>query len=219
MRKMIAGFVVAGILFVTGMPAWAWDIGGNTTNNTYNTTNNQGGQGGTGIGVGVGIGGGANVSNHNSNTNYNANTQGQSQHQGQAQGQIQGQGQNNQQQIAPSQSVKVDAPLIPGVAVAPGLAAGGSQVCLGSFSVGLSGPMAGVAFGKTVQDKGCEKRQLYIILYNTGDARAKAVLDSLYEDAMGKPEAAAKTAAVEPVSSATSMETISHPTNTFQGGE
>lgn len=121
-----------------------------------NTTNNQGGQGGSA-------------------------TQGQSQNQGQQQGQQQGQAQGQsqvgvnvqgQKQEASNsgnqQNVKFESSMIPGIAVAPGLAAGGSQVCLGSFSVGISGPMAGIAFGKTVVDTGCEDRQNAVLLHNMG---------------------------------------------------
>ena len=168
--KKVLGVIVAMGLMVS--PAFADSIHiGNTTNNT---TNNQGGQGGAG---GVGIGG--NASANSTNVNVNSNTQGQSQNQGQHQGQsqvgvnVQGQKQDASNQGV-SQSVKFESSMIPGVAVAPGLAAGGSQVCLGSFSVGLSGPMAGVAFGKTVVDKGCEDRQNAILLYNMG-YRAEAL--------------------------------------------
>jgi hypothetical protein len=135
---------------------------GNTTNNT---TNNQGGQGGN-ASASASATGGTHVQT-NTQLNTQVNTQGQSQNQGQQQGQAQGQKQqaNNE---GNKQSVNVDAPMIPGVAVAPGLTSGGTQVCLGSFSVGLSGPMAGVAFGKTVVDKGCEDRQNAILLFNMG---------------------------------------------------
>ena len=131
--------------------------------------------------------------NANTNTNVNANTQGQQQ--GQVQGQGQHQSANNS---GNSQSVKVESSMIPGVAVAPGLAAGGSQVCLGSFSVGLSGPMAGVAFGKTVVDKGCEDRQNAILLYNMGyKAEALELLKGGNERVQSLfPGAAPKTVAV-----------------------
>lgn len=131
---------------------------GNTTNNT---TNNQGGQGGN-ASASASATGGTHVQ-----TNTQVNTQVQSQNQGQQQGQAQGQKQSANNE-GNKQSVNVDAPMIPGVAVAPGLTSGGTQVCLGSFSVGLSGPMAGVAFGKTVVDKGCEDRQNAILLFNMG---------------------------------------------------
>ncbi len=202
MKRWVAMAAVVAVMGA-GVPAWADSSHGDTITNHITNQGGQGGAGGTGIGIGVGgnassnSGASASATSHNTNTNVNTNvnTQGQGQSQGQRQGQGQAQGQKQSaDNKGVSQSVNVESSLIPGVAVAPGLAAGGSQVCLGSFSVGLSGPMAGVAFGKTVVDKGCEKRQLYIILHNTQDPRAAAVLDSLYRDAMGDeaPKQAAK---------------------------
>ena len=174
MKAVIVLGLVGGLMT---SPAWADSI------HIGNTTNNQGGNASA------------------TSTNVNVNTQSQGQQQGQYQGQSQvGVNVQGQKQDASNagnhQSVKVESQMIPGVAVAPGLAAGGSQVCLGSFSVGLSGPMAGIAFGKTVQDKGCEKRHLFILLHNTNDPRAKSVLDSLYEESMGSAKEQPKTAAV-----------------------
>jgi hypothetical protein len=114
--------------------------------------------------------------NTNLNTNTNINTQGQQQgqaqgqHQGQAQGQEQGQKQqaNNE---GNHQSVKFESPVqdrMPGLAVAPGLTAAGTGVCLGSVSIGLSGPMAGASFGITKVDKGCEQRSSAALLYQMG---------------------------------------------------
>jgi hypothetical protein len=186
-KQLIAVLAVVGILAGN---AWADSVHiGGTTNIT-----NQGGQGGQG-GKG-GDGGNAYSSAHSSANSLNVNVNKQEQSMGQGQGQDQSQ---RQRQSADNkgnnQSVNVDSSLIPGVAVAPGLAAGGSQICLGSFSIGVSGPMAGLAFGKTVQDKGCEKRQLFILLHNTKDPRAAAVLDSLYREAMGEE---VKQASLEP---------------------
>lgn len=207
MKRWTAVAAVVAVMFV-GVPAWADSvhIGGDTVNNF----GGQGGAGGAGgAGGNASAGASASASSHstnvntNLNSNVNTNVQGQQQGQHQSQGQVQGQGQGQKQSAdnkGVSQSVKFESPMIPGVAVAPGLAAGGSQVCLGSFSVGLSGPMAGVAFGKTVQDKGCEKRQLFILLHNIGDPRAKAVLDALYEDAMGAEKKAEPVAAAAPTS-------------------
>lgn len=164
--KAVITAVLALVLLAGPAFADSVHIGG-TTNIT-----NQGGQGGAG-GAGGSAASAASASSVNTNVNTNVNTQGQQQgqHQGQIQGQQQGQGQGQKQEAnnaGNSQHIKVESSLIPGVAVAPGLAAGGSQVCLGSFSVGLSGPMAGIAFGKTVLDKGCEDRQNAILLYNMG---------------------------------------------------
>ena len=146
MLKRIIGTMLSLVLVAVSAPAFADNI------HIGNTTNNQGGQGGNATAV-------------------------QGQQQGQQQGQAQGQSQvgvnvQGQKQEASNsgnqQNVKFESSMIPGIAVAPGLAAGGSQVCLGSFSVGLSGPMAGIAFGKTVKDEGCEDRQNAILLYNMG---------------------------------------------------
>lgn len=151
----------------------------------------------TGIGVGVGIGGGASVSNTfkptNVNTNVGVNEQGQAQRQRQAQGQGQVQGQNNGQVISPdqSQSVSIDARTsferyAPPVA-APALTSAGTGVCLGSVSIGLSGPMAGASFGITKVDKGCERRSGAALLYQMGyrDAALRLLmLDSEVHDAV-----------------------------------
>ena len=158
MKRIIGVMVVAAMLFSVA-PAFA---SGNS--------NNSGGD--SSASATATANGGTHIQNQTSvNTNTNVNTQGQSQNQGQHQGQIQGQGQGQKQSAdnkGVSQSVNVDSQMIPGVAVAPGLTSGGTQVCLGSFSVGISGPMAGVAFGKTVVDKGCEDRQNAILLFNMG---------------------------------------------------
>ena len=148
MKAVIVAVAVAGLMV---SPAWADSI------HIGNTTNNQGGNAS------------ANSTNVNVNTQSQGQQQGQSQNQGQSQVGVNVQGQKQDASNAGNhQSVKVESQMIPGVAVAPGLAAGGSQVCLGSFSVGVSGPMAGIAFGKTVIDKGCEDRQHAILLFNMG---------------------------------------------------
>lgn len=152
MRKVLAVVVALAMVF-TVAPAFA---AGNS--------NNSGDVNVTATGGSATANGGTHVQ-----TNTQVTTQGQSQVQGQQQMQGQGQGQRQSaDNKGVSLSVKTDAPMIPGVALAPGLTSGGTQVCLGSFSVGLSGPMAGVAFGKTVVDKGCEDRQNAILLFNMG---------------------------------------------------
>lgn len=117
----------------------------------------------------------------NINTQSQGQQQGQSQRQGQAQGQIQGQ--NNDQQISPSQSVKIDgtsfdryAPTV----VAPGLTAAGTGVCLGSVAIGLSGPMAGLSFGITKVDTGCEQRSAAALLWQFGyhDAAVRLLMNN-----------------------------------------
>lgn len=167
MRKVIAGFVTVSMLVLgLSFPVFADSTHGGDASATAISGSSSSATAGASASVGV----------NNTNVGINSQSQGQKQGQAQFQGQGQVQGQNNAQTISPAQStnIKVDAPLVPGVAVAPGLAAGGSQVCLGSFSVGLSGPMAGVAFGKTVVDRGCERRQNAILLWNMG-YRAEAL--------------------------------------------
>lgn len=163
MKKVLVAVAVVGLMV---SPAVADSVHiGNTTNNT---TNNQGGQGGAG---GIGVGGNASATggthvqtntqvNSQTSVNTNVNTLGQGQRQS-----------ANNEGNSQKTNIKVESQMIPGVAVAPGLTSGGSQVCLGSFSVGLSGPMAGVAFGKTTIDKGCEDRQHAILLFNMGYAK------------------------------------------------
>jgi hypothetical protein len=150
MKKMM--LMVGMALMVSAAPAWA--TGPLVDNSVKATANATGGN--------ASATGGTHIQ-----TNTQVNTQGQSQNQGQGQqqGQVQGQSADNK---GNKQSVTVESSMIPGVAVAPGLTSGGTQVCLGSFSVGISGPMAGVAFGKTVVDKGCEDRQNAILLFNMG---------------------------------------------------
>lgn len=187
--KAVLTAVLALVLMAGPAFADSVHIGG-TTNIT-----NQGGQGGNASAA-------ASASSVNTNVNTNVNTQGQhqGQSQGQQQGQIQGQGQGQHQSAnnsGNSQSVNVESSLIPGVAVAPGLTAGGSQVCLGSFSIGLSGPMAGIAFGKTVLDKGCEDRQNAILLFNMGyKAEALELLKGGNERVAALFPAAKKTASL-----------------------
>lgn len=53
-------------------------------------------------------------------------------------------------------------------AYAPGLTSAGTGVCLGSVSIGASGPMAGLSFGITKVDKGCERRSGAALLYQMG---------------------------------------------------
>lgn len=156
MKKSL--MVITLAVACTATPAFAQQINGPKAH--HNTNTQIGGAGGAG-----GAGGSSTSVNVNTNTNRQQQGQAQGQKQGQLQGQCQKQSADNK---GNKQSVKFESQLIPGVAVAPGLTSGGTQVCLGSFSVGVSGPMAGVAFGKTVIDKGCEDRQNAILLYNMG---------------------------------------------------
>ena len=75
-------------------------------------------------------------------------------------------------------------------AYAPGLTSAGTGVCLGSVSIGLSGPMAGASFGITKVDKGCERRSGAALLFQMGyqDAAIKLLSnDAEIREAMGLP--------------------------------
>lgn len=196
------GVIAASLLLFSAAFAAQGGEGNNTGCNGVGNPNspcqgtvNNGGQGGQGgVGVGVGIGGGAKVTNTVTNTNVNAQSQAQGQKQSQRQSQKQGQaqGQNNDQTIAPAQSVSVDASTsfdryAPGIA-APSLTAAGTGVCLGSVSVGLTGPMAGATFGITKVDHGCELRSNAALLYQMGyrDAAVRLLMkNDDVRDAMG----------------------------------
>ena len=143
---------------------------GNSCNGGGATTVNVDATGGKG-GSAYATGGAAIVNTHV--------TQGQEQGQlqGQRQGQKQGQGQGQSQAATQSQSAdnagnhqttKFEAPTPVGLAIAPGLTAGGTGVCLGSVSIGASGPFAGLSFGITKVDKGCERRSGAVILWQMG---------------------------------------------------
>ena len=183
MKKVIGSFMVLALVMALGMPAWADSvhIGG-----TENITN-QGGAGGAGGSAAAAASAVQSQSNTNVFVPTNIQSQGQqqgqsqAQRQGQAQGQIQGQ--NNDQQISPSQSVKIEgtsfdryAPTV----VAPGLTAAGTGVCLGSVAIGLSGPMAGLSFGITKVDKGCEQRSASALLWQYGykDAAVRLLMNN-----------------------------------------
>lgn len=165
MKPLHITAVFAVILGLTA-PAWAQNSNGSfspgVTQNSATAAGGQGGQGGAG-GTGVGIGGSAQQQQGQSQ----GQQQGQAQHQGQ--GQFQGQGQTYEGQQSTSvnfEGTKFDR-YAPPVA-APGLTAAGTGVCLGSVSIGLSGPMAGASFGITKVDKGCEQRSAAALLYQMG---------------------------------------------------
>lgn len=222
--------VVAMVLMLAGAPAAFAQVtngsGGQTTvtgSNTRTDTVTNGAAGvvgttgagsivNTGAGANIGAGAGGTFTNHQTNTNtfnpVNANSnsqdQSQKQKQQQQQGQIQGQAQNNHQTIAPSQDVTfkdVVQDRIPATVVAPGLTAAGTGVCLGSVSIGLSGPMAGLSFGITKVDQGCEQRSAAALLYQMGyrDAAVRLLMKNAdVSEALGAdaPRAAAKVSAV-----------------------
>jgi len=92
-------------------------------------------------------------------------------------------------------------------AYAPGLTSAGTGVCLGSMSIGASGPMAGLSFGITKVDKGCERRSGAALLYQMGYSEAAIKLlsnDPEIREALGLPPQAkaTETVASQPVSPA-----------------
>lgn len=155
-------------------PAFAGGSSDPHGGDTYNTAGAIAGASATGGAGGAGGSVTNKVDTNILNTLINApsyslhNDQHQSEAQYQSEQQKQRQQQNNDQQIAPQQSVKFEAPLIPGTAYAPALTAAGTGVCLGSVSMGVSAPMAGLSFGTTKVDKGCEQRSASALLWQFG---------------------------------------------------
>jgi hypothetical protein len=217
MVLMLAGAPAAFAQVTNGSGGQTTVTGSNTR--TDNVTNGAAGVIGTtgagsivntGAGANIGAGAGGTFTNHQTNTNtfspvnVNAQDQSQKQKQQQQQGQIQGQAQNNHQTIAPSQDVTfkdVVQDRIPAMVVAPGLTAAGTGVCLGSVSIGLSGPMAGLSFGITKVDQGCEQRSAAALLYQMGyrDAAVRLLMKNAdVSEALGAdaPRAAVKVSAV-----------------------
>lgn len=121
-------------------------------------------------------------------------------------------------------SVKVDGTSFeryaPG-ASAPALTSAGTGVCLGSVSVGLSGPMAGASFGITKVDKGCERRSGAALLYQMGFKQAAVHLlamdDDVYEALVraGNAQPKEKVQADEPTTpgTASNKTTSAYPHN------
>jgi len=221
--------------FIIGITAVAGPAGAQINQNAGAANGNgsviqnaaQGGAGGAGGAGGTGIGGGASVTNVNAPTNTNVGVNHQDQAQGQRQQQRQRQDQNNNQNIAPSQTTSIDASTnfdryAPSIA-APGLTAAGTGVCLGSFSVGLTGPMAGAMFGKTVVDKGCEQRSGAALLYNMGHQRAalRVLAGESIEDALAAEGAlparvkAAKKADTAPVAALEMKDSVATTSTNF----
>jgi hypothetical protein len=198
-KKIVNGVVVVGLVLVFGAPAMA---GGDHDKPKQGAAWGTYAEGGTGVGTG----------GNASATGIGINTQGQSQsnrqRQNQSQGQNQGQLQNNDQTISPSQSVNFEGTnfdrYAPSIA-APALTSGGIGICLGSFSVGLTGPMAGIAFGKTTQDDGCARARDAMILHNMGHKGAamrvlsgESMKDALQSEGL-LPKSAKKIEAPKPV--------------------
>ena len=77
----------------------------------------------------------------------------------------------------------------------------------GTMSIGASGPMAGLSFGITKVDKGCERRSGAALLYQMGYSEAAIKLlsnDPEIREALGLPPQAkaTETVASQPVSPA-----------------
>ena len=108
------------------------------------------GNGNTGTGNGNGNGNGNENGNSNGNNNGNNN------------------GSGNALSSAASNSLTVNRPRNAPSVNAPGLAAAGIESCLGSASVGGSGPGFGLAIGGTTEDKDCNIRLYARTLYAMG---------------------------------------------------
>lgn len=101
--------------------------------------------------------------------------------------------------IGGNQSVKVETPHQAPAVLAPALTSAGTGVCLGSVSIGLSGPMAGASFGITKVDKGCEQRSAAALLYQMGykDAAVRLLMkNDDVREAMGADAPVVKTSAI-----------------------
>jgi hypothetical protein len=72
--------------------------------------------------------------------------------------------------------------------IAPGLAAAGIESCLGSASIGGSGPGFGLTIASTTTDKGCNLRLFSRTLYSLGHRRAATQIlcnDAQVAEALG----------------------------------
>lgn len=148
MKKLL---LIAAALMVAATPVWADSVHiGDTTTITNAPVANAS------AAAAASSSSSSSATAVNNITNVNSQSQSSHQSQYQSQGQVQGQGQNNDQQISPSQNVKIKAePLIPSSTAAPGLTSVGTYACLGSLSFALNGPLAGAGFGLTKQDIPC----------------------------------------------------------------
>ena len=91
---------------------------------------------------------------------------------------------------------------------APALTSAGTGVCLGSVSIGLSGPMAGASFGITRVDAGCERRSGAALLYQMGykDAAVRLLMKSdEVREAMQEPESKSAGIAIPPLALKTAL--------------
>lgn len=87
----------------------------------------------------------------------------------------------------------------------PALTAAGTGVCLGSISGSLMGPMAGIGFGTTKVDQGCERRSGAALLFNMGHkgAALRVLAGESIQDAL-----AAEGIAPKPVAKAPTMDQV-----------
>lgn len=205
LKSLVLSIILGGVLGLASS-AFAQPQCPGVGNDCSQSTTNQGGAGGnaaaaaTGGNASASATGGTHIQTNtqlNNQTSINTNTQGQQQ--GQGQGQYQGQSYQGEQ----TTNVKVEGTTFDRYAPpvgAPALTSAGTGVCLGSVSIGLSGPMAGASFGITKVDKGCEQRSSAALLYQFGYKAAAVRLLMKNDDvreAMGTDApAAAKTAAV-----------------------
>ena len=174
---------IIGAVLVTGLmvgPVFAQGGEGNNTGcNGQGNPNSpcQGGQGGAGGAGGAGGGGGTGGAGGSSASAASASAMG-------AGGSASYEGyQTTSVNIEGTRFDRYAPPVS-----APALTAAGTGVCLGSVSIGLSGPMAGASFGITKVDKGCERRSGAALLYQMGfrDAAIRLLSnDSEIKEALG----------------------------------
>lgn len=141
---------VALLSLVAVTPAFATNNGNNNGGNATATA--SGGAGGAGGAGGQG-GAGGSAAVIGSGNSYSTS--------GAVSGSVSGAAAGAEAKTGPvNQSLKIEAPkglpMNTGVAVAPGLTSVGTFACLGSWSVGIAGPGAGISGGSTKVDKGCE---------------------------------------------------------------
>jgi len=131
----------------------------------------------TGVGVGVGVGTGTGVATSNSNSGAASESNSLS-------GALSTQGQSVKiTSIIPANQTIKNVPNV----YAPGLAAAGSEVCLGSMSVGGAGAGFGLTVGGTLVDRECQLRlnaKTLAVLGYTAAARETMCLDDDVRKAM-----------------------------------
>jgi hypothetical protein len=162
---------------------------GSTCSNT--ATQNTGGTGGTGVGAGVGVGVGKGIGVGTASSSSTSGSISASESNALA-----ASGTANSGNSAQGQSISIKSTVpsntsatiknVPSV-YAPGLAAAGSEVCLGSLSVGGAGAGFGFTIGGTMSDRECTLRlnaKTLAILGYTEAARETMCLDDNVRRAM-----------------------------------